>query len=200
MPPDDSFAAVLTRLQAGDDQAATEVFRRFAHRLIGLARIHLDARLKQKVDPEDVVQSVMKSFFIRQGRGEFELLGWESLWALLARITLRKCGHQLERYLTQARSVKRELYPVCNEDSVTSWQGLCQEPTPSHVIMLTETIESLVNAEPEKYREVVVLLLQGYSVEEIAKKLGGPKHLVSERSIHRVKNRTHERLKQMLVA
>jgi len=36
------------------------LFEQFAQRLIGLARLHLDARLQHKVDPEDVVQSVYK--------------------------------------------------------------------------------------------------------------------------------------------
>ena len=36
--PDHAFDDLMTRLRAGDDAAAAEVFRRFTHRLIGLAR------------------------------------------------------------------------------------------------------------------------------------------------------------------
>jgi len=58
MDPGRSFAELLARLQAGDDAAATRVFHRYAHRLIARARSRLDARLRAKVDPEDVVQYV----------------------------------------------------------------------------------------------------------------------------------------------
>src|SRR5437773_1756774 len=83
MAPSDSFADVIARLQAGDDKAAREIVGRFTARLIALARTHLDQRLKQKVDPEDVLQSVYKSFFVRFAQGQFELKNWESLWGLL---------------------------------------------------------------------------------------------------------------------
>ena len=56
----------MGRLRSGEDEAAREVFVRFAARLAGLARRHLDVRLAVKVDPEDVVQSAYKSFFVRQ--------------------------------------------------------------------------------------------------------------------------------------
>ena len=73
MPPtDDSFTVFMGRLGAGDDESARQLFCRFASRLIGLARIHLDRRIRQKVDPEDVLQSVYRSFFRRQAEGEFD--------------------------------------------------------------------------------------------------------------------------------
>ena len=64
-----SFADVMDRLRSGEDDAARDVFVRFARRLIGLARKHLDGRLAVKVDPEDVVQSAYKSFFVRHRDG-----------------------------------------------------------------------------------------------------------------------------------
>ena len=57
-----SFAAFLARLHQGDDAAARELFGRFTHQLIALALRHIDAGLRHKVDPEDVVQSAYKSF------------------------------------------------------------------------------------------------------------------------------------------
>jgi len=60
-----SFAEFLARLHGGDDAAAQELFGRFAHQLIALALRHINAGLRHKVDPEDVVQSMYKSFFRR---------------------------------------------------------------------------------------------------------------------------------------
>ncbi len=133
MPEDRLFAEVMTRLRAGDDAAAAEVFRRFANRLIGLARTHLDGRIRQKVDPEDVMQSALKSFFVRHQGGQFDLAGWDSLWSMLVVITLRKCGHQIEHYRAACRDVQREQTPLPRvaEDSAPSWEAIANDPTPA---------------------------------------------------------------------
>src|SRR5689334_7891576 len=89
-----SFAEFLARLRSGDDTAAQELFGRFTHQLIALALRHIDAKLRHKVDPEDVVQSVYKSFFVRYGAGNLEIGNWNSLWGLLALIAVRKCAER----------------------------------------------------------------------------------------------------------
>jgi hypothetical protein len=68
---DDSFAALMAGLCAGEPDAATAVFQRFTGRLIGLSRRRIDSRLRAKADSEDVVQSVYKSFFRRSSAGDF---------------------------------------------------------------------------------------------------------------------------------
>src|SRR5687767_9707448 len=98
MSEQDSFQALLAHLQAGDPEAGGRIVSRFAYRLIGLARSRLDRLVRQKVDPEDVVQSVFRSFFLRQGEGKWRLESWNSLWAILTVITLRKCGHRVEHF------------------------------------------------------------------------------------------------------
>ena len=61
---------LVARWRAGDQQAATELFSRYANRLIALARKRLSDKLAGHIDPEDVVQSVYRSFFAdaREGR------------------------------------------------------------------------------------------------------------------------------------
>ena len=68
--PADAEIDLVTRLRQGEQAAASEVFLRYTHRLLGLARKHLDARLAAKVEPEDIVQSAYKSFFQRHQDGE----------------------------------------------------------------------------------------------------------------------------------
>src|SRR5437773_10826372 len=105
---DHSFANVMDRLRAGDGDAAAEVFHRFAHRLIALARSRLDHLLRAKVDPEDVMQSVYRSFFSRQAAHGYEFAGWDGLWGMLTVITLRKCGHRAEFFRSEERRVGKE--------------------------------------------------------------------------------------------
>jgi RNA polymerase sigma-70 factor (ECF subfamily) len=80
MPTDDSFADLMGRLRSGDEDAATQVVRRFTHRLIALARSQLDGRVRQKIDPEDVLQSVYQSFFARHAQGQLSFGGWDPAW------------------------------------------------------------------------------------------------------------------------
>ena len=69
MTDDDTFSRLMARLRAGEDAAAREVFERFAGRLVALARRRCNRLLARKVDPEDVVQSAYKSFFVRHRAG-----------------------------------------------------------------------------------------------------------------------------------
>jgi RNA polymerase sigma-70 factor, ECF subfamily len=56
-------ADLLARWRSGDQQAAAELFRCYAGRLAALARSHLSRKIGQRLDAEDVVQSVYRSFF-----------------------------------------------------------------------------------------------------------------------------------------
>ncbi|MHB1422693.1 MAG: ECF-type sigma factor [Gemmataceae bacterium] len=111
-------ADFLTRLHQGDAEAARRLFDRFAHRLIGLARQRLDSRLRGKVDPEDVMQSVFKSFFRIQQEKAVAFSGWDDLWSLLTIIALRKCGHCVAYYRAACRDVRRERAVPCRDTEV----------------------------------------------------------------------------------
>src|SRR5262245_20318078 len=92
MASPDSFADWAGRLRDGDKQAAAELLQQFAGRLTALARQQLAPDLRRKLDPEDVVQSALRSFFHRYGAGQFDLDSWEGLWAVLVTLTMRKCS------------------------------------------------------------------------------------------------------------
>ena len=95
----DTFFSLMARLRSGEDAAAREVFERFAGRLVALARRRFNLLLARKVDPEDVVQSAYKSFFVRHRAGKLDVGGWDGLWNLLTLITLRKCADRAEYFL-----------------------------------------------------------------------------------------------------
>jgi RNA polymerase sigma-70 factor (ECF subfamily) len=181
----------MARLRAGDQPAAAEVFHRFAERLIALARTRLDHRLRQKVDPEDILQSVYKSFFRRHRQGAFELAGWDGLWSLLTVLTLRKCGRWRVRFRAECRDVDRETSLAALSESA-GWQALAREPTPAEAAVLTDTVEHLLHSLEERDRAIVSLTLQGYSVAEVARQLGRP-----ERTVFRVLERVKRRLRRL---
>src|SRR6516162_1159989 len=98
MASDDLFHNLMARLRSGEDAAAREVFERFASRLVALTRRQFNQILSRKVDPEDVVQSAFKSFFIRHREGKLEVGDTGGLWNLLTLITLRKCADRVEYF------------------------------------------------------------------------------------------------------
>jgi RNA polymerase sigma-70 factor (ECF subfamily) len=158
-----------------------QIFDRFAQRLIGLARSRLDGVMRRKVDPEDVIQSAFKSFFRSTDR-PYQLDGWDSLWSLLARITLRKCGRRIRQFRTAQRDIRREVATgAAAEDSGRDWEALTREPSPSEAAVLAETVETLLRSLDERDRQILVMSLQGYEIPEIAGQVG-----CTERTVYRV--------------
>jgi RNA polymerase sigma-70 factor (ECF subfamily) len=191
MTTDESFDDLMKRLRASDPEAAQIIFDRFARRLVGLARGHLHARLRAKVDPEDVLQSAFTSFFRRQAAGEFTPEGWDGLWSLLTIITLRKCGHQARHFRALCRDVSRES-PVVDEDSVSGWEAIAREPTPAEAAVLAETVRQLMAGLEGRDRDIVSLALQGHTAAEISTSLERP-----QRAVYRVLERVKKQLQSM---
>jgi RNA polymerase sigma-70 factor (ECF subfamily) len=174
------------------DAAGREVFGRFAQRLIALARLHLDARLRNKVDPEDVVQSVYKSFFLRYRDLPLEEDENGGLWALLTMITLRKCADRARYFGAERRNISRET-PEPSADAPAPWrEALGREPTPEQAAMLTETVEQLLVDLDANDRPLLELSLQGFSTQEISEQLGR-----AERSVRRFRERMRKQLERM---
>jgi len=170
--------------------SSRDTFDRFRRRLVGLARTHLGARLKGRVDAEDVVQSAYKSLLIRCGEEAVVAEGWDAMWGLLTLITIRKCADRARYYATASRNLHRE---VEGADRV----GLCiqppgREPTPDEAIVLAETVEKLLGCLQGKERTIVELSLQGYSTQEISQQTGR-----AERSVRRVREHVRRELERL---
>jgi RNA polymerase sigma-70 factor (ECF subfamily) len=188
----DSFPDFLARLRSGDDAAARELFERFAHQLISLARRRFTTGLRHKVDPEDVVQSAYKSFFARYGQGNLKVGSWDSLWGLLTLITLRKCSERVAYHRAARRDAARELSPPTGDAEVPWLEALSREPTPLEAAELSETVDGLLDSLDEKERPVLELSLQGYSTREISQRLGR-----AERTIRLLREGVRKRLERI---
>jgi RNA polymerase sigma-70 factor (ECF subfamily) len=187
MHADASFDELRTRLRAGDQEAAAEIFHRYAARLVSLARNHLSARIRRKVDPEDVVQSALRSFYSRHAADGLRLDDWESLWGLLAVITLRKVGAKVDLFTAARRDVRKEIsaHERATQDQRPSddafWDAIAREPTPSEAAMLTDTLEQLMGPLNDRERQMLAMRLQGYTIPEISQAVER-----TERTVHRL--------------
>jgi RNA polymerase sigma-70 factor (ECF subfamily) len=177
---DDATIHLLQQWRAGDQQAAGELFRRYANRLIALARTRLSPRLAQRIDPEDVVQSAYRSFFAGAQKGEYDLERGGDLWRLLVAITLHKLHDQARRHGAGKRSVQAE--EPLTEDTA-------REPSPVEALALVDQLQQVMGRLEPEQRRILELRLQGFTFEEIAAEV----HL-SRRTVCR----TLDRVKQWL--
>lgn len=182
------------RFRQADDAAAREAFELYAERLRTLAQRHLHRRIRQKVDADDIVQSAYRSFFTRARRGDWDLVGWNEVWALLTTITLRKCLNRVDHYLAARRDVRREVALATN-DSIHAASPLVTEnrqPSPDEAAMLAESVQQLIARVAVRDREIVAAHLQGYSVAEISLRQGR-----AERTVRRVLARVRDELQSL---
>jgi RNA polymerase sigma-70 factor (ECF subfamily) len=191
MRSDLPFTDLMRRLQEGDAEAAQAVFDQYARRLVRLAAARLPRLLSAKFDPEDVVQSVFKSFFTRQADARFTLDGPDSLWALLTFLTVRKCGHRVRHFRAARRDVRRETGPAADPNPSTCWDMPAPEPTPAEAVLLAETLHEVLQGLPPAQRTIVQFRLEGYSFEEISQKVG-----CTERTAYRVLEKVRARLSE----
>jgi RNA polymerase sigma-70 factor (ECF subfamily) len=177
----------MLRLRSGDQAAATRVFERFADQLLALARRQFHAPLRRKIDPEDVLQSVFRSFFLRYRNGQFDLANWDNLWGLLMLMTVRKCGRRVKHFQASCRDVRRE---VSLDDGAI--QLLARDPSPQEAAMLVELLGRVMHTLPSDQREVLSLHLQGLSVEEISARVQR-----TQRTVRRILERVRRRIEQL---
>lgn len=188
MAADNDFDRLMDRLRRGDEDAATEVFHRFVQRLLALARSQLDSWIRTRVEPEDVIQSVFRSFFTRFEAGQFQLGDWDNLWTVLTLITVRKCANRLEFWQAAKRDLRREANVRPQSDPLE--EALARDPTPSEAAILSETVEKLMKNVQEQDRSILGLHLQGWDIAAISTQVQR-----TERTVRR----TLERVRRMLM-
>jgi RNA polymerase sigma-70 factor, ECF subfamily len=182
---------LLERYRAGDESAADTLFARYFDRLTLLARSRLSARLASRTDPEDVVLSVYRSFFVHAREGRFELRRGGDLWRLLAAITKHKLLHQARRHGADRRSVHREIPIESADEGRFFLRG--QEPSPEDALALADELESLLSRLDRFARRVLELRMQGARLTEIAEDTGR-----SERTVRRTLEQIRELLARRL--
>lgn len=162
---------------ASEDEQA-RIVRRYTHRLLALARQRLPAAVRRRVDPEDLVQSVYRSFFQRLQEGRFTFSDSTDLWRLLAAMTFQRVSKSVRHHQRQRRDVRREAREGDSADGRSAESAAMRAPGPGDVACLFESLETLLEHLPVKYREIAVLQLHGRTVDEIAEGVGRSRRTV----------------------
>jgi RNA polymerase sigma factor (sigma-70 family) len=164
-----SSAELIARWRAGDEQAASALWLRYAEQLIALARTRLSRKLARHVDPEDLVLSAYRSFFVAARSDRYVLQQSGDLWRLLVAITLHKLQNQFRRHSARKRDMGQE---SSIEDNNNLVKLFAREPSPDEAATLTDELERLMGQIKPSARSILELCLQGYQVHEIAAATG----------------------------
>lgn len=184
---DETSAEIMARYRDGDERAAEELFARYVGRLTLLARSRLSPKLASRTDPEDVVLSAYRSFFVAARDGRFVLARSGDLWRLLVSITMHKLHRQVRHHTAERRSVSREQPGAGVEDVAV----VAREPSPADVVAITDELEVVMNSLDPLARRVLELRLQEEPLAVIAVDVGR-----SERTVRRTLATIREQLSQ----
>jgi RNA polymerase sigma-70 factor, ECF subfamily len=161
----------------GEEVPGSDALERHRAYLRLLARLHLDPRLRGKLDPSDVVQQTLLQ--AHQGLGQFRGRSDGELAAWLRQILARNLAHAVRDLGREKRDVGRErsLEQALDASSsrLEAWLA-AEQSSPSQRAQRNEQLLRLAQALadlPEAQREAVVLhYWQGQSLAEIGEQLG----------------------------
>jgi len=164
-----------------------------------LARHYLDARLRVKLDPSDVVQETLLK--AHQAQGQFEFQGKQEMTAWLRTILANTLTDAVRHYTAVGRDVNLELslQTALEESSsrLEAWLAADQS-TPGHQAQHREQLlhlsEALAKLPDDQRIALELKHLQGFSVAAIAQSMEKSKAAVAG-----LIRRGLERLRELMV-
>lgn len=183
-----SDRSLLRRFRLGQTDAPRELYLRYAARLRALAEKQSGADLARRVDPEDIVQSVFRTFFRRAAEGHYDVPQGEEIWKLLLVMALNKV-RATGAYHRAARRDVRATGGGEALEGATADRGQDEQA----LIVLKMVVEELLAGLPEAHRRMIELRIEGHEVADIAADVGR-----SKRSVERVLQDFRARLGRQL--
>jgi RNA polymerase sigma-70 factor (ECF subfamily) len=186
--PEPSDHALLRQIREGSEEAATQLYVRYARRLRLLARTRSSPELARRLDPDDIVQSVFTRFFRHIREGHYDIPEGEDLWKLFLVIALNRIRSAESYHRADKRDVSAT-HPARGLDGASRFNGRADSARAFLRLAVAEALEHL----PARHQEVIRLRLEGYGVTEIAEQTGR-----SRRTVERVLQESRERLGALL--
>jgi RNA polymerase sigma factor (sigma-70 family) len=183
-----SDRSLLRQVRQGNQEAATKLFLRYAERLHALAKNRCSPGLAQRVDPEDIVQSVFHRFFQRVTRGDYDVSEGEELWNLFLVLALNK----IRSAETHHRAGKRDVDATATASGFEELLQAEGKGDAAAFVVLKVTIAEALEQLPQRHRQVTQLRIEGYDVAEIAELAQ-----CSQRTVERVLHETRKHLEAL---
>ena len=183
------FVAAMARVREGDDDAIAELWNGYFQRLVRLAARRLPPNLRRAGDEEDIALSAFHSFIAGIRRDQFpDLSGPDNLWGLLITLTGRKVNAHLRHQTRQKRgggAVRGESV-FMDPDETRRSAGISgvsdSMETADLSAELEEACDRLLDQLPDaQLRQIAVMRMDGFLVDEIAERLGLSKRATERR-------------------
>jgi RNA polymerase sigma-70 factor (ECF subfamily) len=181
--------SLVRRFRDGEQDAATALYCRYARRLQQFARRQISPVMAPRFDPEDVVQSVFRTFFRRAQTGCYNAPPGDELWQLLLVLALNK----VRTLATHHRAGKRDVSATVQTElhSLSQLTNDSQHAAP--LLILRMVIDEVLHEMPAASQQIVVLRIDGCLVPEIAEKTDR-----SKRTVERVLQNFRQRLAKLI--
>lgn len=182
----DSVSEWLGRLKSGEEDAAEKLWNRYSAELVELARRKLSGVPRSAADEEDVAQSVFSSICRGAAAGRFAAVKTrDDLWWMLLTITKQKTVNHMRREMAKKRGAGRTVSEsqVADEGSGHFVLDDLAGPalSPDFLATMEEQYQRLLSLlRNDRLRLVAISRVEGYTVTEIATKLG-----ISARAVER---------------
>jgi RNA polymerase sigma-70 factor (ECF subfamily) len=184
-----SDRSLLRRFQGGQPDASTELYVRYAERLHALVASQSSPDLARRVDAEDIVQSVFRTFFRRAAHGDYAVPEGEELWKLLLVIALNKVRAAGAYHRAAKRDVRQTVAGEPYERALESERGSDE----GALTLLRMVVEDLLDGMPAANRRMIELRIEGHDVDEIARQVER-----SKRTVERVLQNFRTRLDALI--
>jgi RNA polymerase sigma-70 factor, ECF subfamily len=152
--------SLLRRFRSGEQDAATTLYARYAQKVGAVARARTSPALAPRLDADDVVQSVFRTFFRRASEGQYEVPDGAELWNLLHVISLNK----IRSLASHHRAAKRNVAATTTLENSAAAASEGEDA----LLLLKMVIDEALEAMPDDQRRMVQLRIEGHSVAEIA--------------------------------
>jgi RNA polymerase sigma-70 factor (ECF subfamily) len=164
-----TFTELISRVRAGDQDAATVLVRRYEPAIRRAVRIRLtDARMNRVLDSMDICQSVLASFFVRAALGQYELEAPEQLLRLLATMARHKLADQVDHERAERRDNRRLVTGSGDAHEVLSGAS-----NPAEQVSARELLQEVQRRLSPEERRLAEMRQQGLEWADIAAQLGG---------------------------
>ena len=179
-----SDSSLLRRFQGGQRDASTELYLRYAERLHALVSAQCSKDLARRVDAEEIVQSVFRTFFRRAAIGHYSVPAGEEVWKLLLVIALNKVRATGSYHRAAKRNMRKTVGGEAFEHAMESEQYRDE----GALTVLRMVIEDLLVGMTAANRRIIELRIEGYEVAEITERVQRSKRTV-ERVLQGFRNR-----------
>ncbi len=175
---------LLREWKSGDERAAEVLFDRYAIRLVALVASRLNRRYQASIDPSEVVQSAMGSFFDAARHSRIQVSRSVSLWRLLATFARRKMARSIERQSAVKRGGDQVRHSLDSVQPQVVGDHDSDSEDDANAFLMTLKAEL-----PDELFVIVEGVLAGQTHRELAVLLG-----IDERTVRRRLSRVRKRL------